>query len=182
MNQKTNIIDSELEKELDDDGKLKQRWRNKKCNAKKEGLECKLSYNEYCMLVKEAGLVSSQLGFSGDNFVLGRYNDQGDYIVGNCRFITQKENSDEKNHRPKKLKNNDKNRCKCGNLKDSQAKMCKECYLKRKSTYINGGAIKKPSKEELETLLKSNSYEKIGRMFKVTGKAVAKWAAKYGLR
>lgn len=87
---------TDLEIGLDDDGKLKQRWVNKKCNAKKEGIECKLTYDEYCALVKKAGLVSSQLGFTGENYVLGRYNDIGNYTINNCRFITQKENCDEK--------------------------------------------------------------------------------------
>ena len=88
-----------LELQLDDDGKLNRRWINKRVNARKEGVECKLTFDEYCTLVKEAGLVSSQLGFTGENYVLARYNDSGDYEVGNCRFITQKENSDEKNER-----------------------------------------------------------------------------------
>ena len=50
-------------------------------------------------LVNEAGLKSSQLGFTGEGYVLGRCNDSGGYEPGNCRFITQKENSDEKNRR-----------------------------------------------------------------------------------
>ena len=95
-----------LESELDDDGKLLQRWRNKCVNAKADGLKCNLTFDEYCKLVKDAGLKSSQLGFSGDGFVLARYNDIGNYEVGNCRFITQQENSDEKNerlfHQPKR--------------------------------------------------------------------------------
>jgi hypothetical protein len=50
-------------------------------------------------LVADAGLKSSQLGYTGEGYVLGRYNDSGNYEIGNCRFITQKENSDEKNKR-----------------------------------------------------------------------------------
>lgn len=128
---------SDLELELDDDGKLMQRWRNKRVNAKKEGIECKLSFDEYCTLVKEAGLVSSQLGFTGEKYVLGRYNDEGDYTLENCRFITQKENNDEKQERIFKAKgkeyaplesgkrrkrqyqrhNGENNICTCGNWK-----------------------------------------------------------------
>jgi hypothetical protein len=92
-------VKTPLELELDDDNKLIQRWRNKCVNAKKEGIECKLTFDEYCQLVKDAGLKSSQLGFTGEGYVLARYNDSGDYEIGNCRFITQKENSDEKNDR-----------------------------------------------------------------------------------
>ena len=175
---------SDLELELDDDGKLRRRWINKQHNAKKEGLECKLTYDEYCTLVKEAGLVSSQLGFTGEKYVLGRYNDEGDYTLENCRFITQKENNDEKDRRLNALKPeiNEKNRCACGNRKASEAVMCKECYLKHKGEYIQGTDKIKPTSDELQELLKTNSKEKIGRMYGVSGKAVAKWAEKYNLK
>ena len=65
-------------------------------NAKKEGLRCDLSYEDFCELVSQGGLVSSQLGFTGEGYVLARYNDKGDYTIGNCRFITHKENVAEK--------------------------------------------------------------------------------------
>lgn len=51
------------------------------------------------MLVREANLKSSDLGFSGNGYVLARFNDEGDYVYGNCRFITQKENSEERLNR-----------------------------------------------------------------------------------
>lgn len=89
-------IRTALEIELDDDGKLRQRWYNKQMNARKEGLECFLTFDEYCQLVKDAGLVSSNLGFSGDKYVLARFNDQGDYTLDNCRFILQAENAKER--------------------------------------------------------------------------------------
>lgn len=81
---------------VDDDGKIGMRYRNKRANAKKEGIECELSFEEYCKLVYDAGIKSSQLGFKGSGYVLARYNDEGNYKVGNCRFITQKENAREK--------------------------------------------------------------------------------------
>lgn len=85
-----------LRARLDDDGKLYRKWFNKKVNAKKEGLSCNLTFSEYCQLVDEAGLLSSQLGFKGEGYVLARYDDKGDYCLGNCRFITQKENANER--------------------------------------------------------------------------------------
>lgn len=90
---------SNLERSVNDDGKLKQKWYNKRVNARAEGIICNLTYDEYCQLVYDAGLKSSQLGYTGDGYVLGRFNDSGNYEMGNCRFITQKENSDEKNKR-----------------------------------------------------------------------------------
>jgi len=82
---------------IDDDGKLKQRWFNKSVNSLKEGISFNLSFEEFCDLVKNANLVSSDLGFSGGKkFVLARYGDTGGYVYGNCRFITQSENALEK--------------------------------------------------------------------------------------
>ena len=82
--------------EVDDDNKLYRRYLNKCVNAQKDGLRCDLTFHEYCLLVKDANLKSSDLGFTGNMYVLARYNDQGNYTWGNCRFITQKENYDEK--------------------------------------------------------------------------------------
>lgn len=83
--------------DIDDDGKIKRRWLNKSINALKEGIDFSLSFEEFCILVKSAGLVSSELGFSGGKkFVLARYGDAGGYVYGNCRFITQSENALEK--------------------------------------------------------------------------------------
>ena len=83
--------------DINDDGKLYKKYTNKRTNAKKEGLECNLTYDDYCYLVRSAKITSSQIGFNTkDKFVLARYNDCGNYQLGNCRFITQKENACEK--------------------------------------------------------------------------------------
>lgn len=81
---------------IDDDGKLLRKYRNKCYNAKKEGLKCELTFEEYIRLVNDAGLKSSDLGFTGKKYVLARIGDTGNYKFGNCRFITQKENVHEK--------------------------------------------------------------------------------------
>ena len=81
---------------LDDDHKLRKKWSNKKTNAAKENIQCDLSFAEYCYLVEQAGLKSSDLGFKGKKYVLARYNDTGNYDINNCRFITQHENAIEK--------------------------------------------------------------------------------------
>ena len=46
----------------------------------------------------EAGIVSSQLGIALDKYVLARNGDKGPYKLGNCRFITQRENMIERNN------------------------------------------------------------------------------------
>ena len=83
---------------LDDDGKLKRRFYNKRANAKKEGGEFSLTYDEYCYLVFQAGCVSSDLGFhvGSKKMVMARYKDVGNYVFGNCRIISQAENAREK--------------------------------------------------------------------------------------
>lgn len=86
---------------MNDDCKLKTRWVNKRVNAAKEGIDFDLTYDEFIELVSEAHLKSSQLGFTGENYVLARYNDQGAYTRGNCRFITQKENMAEQRRNSK---------------------------------------------------------------------------------
>lgn len=81
---------------LNDDGKLYRKFSNKRANAQKEGIPFSLTFDDFCSLVRDAGLVSSQLGFSGSKYVLARYGDKGGYELGNCRFITQAENAKEK--------------------------------------------------------------------------------------
>lgn len=70
---------------LDDDGKLASRFRMKAKNAKDIGIGFELSFEEYCVLLVEAGIKSSNIGWTG--YHLARYNDTGPYKVGNCRFI-----------------------------------------------------------------------------------------------
>jgi len=91
-----------------------------------------------------------------------------------------------RNRTAKDIKNNIKdtgsvyvpgyNLCPCcnENIKSSDAKMCLECYRKLRVKNI-------PKKEELEALIYQESFEEIGRMYKVSGKAVTKWCKKYGL-
>ena len=81
---------------LDDDGKLYRKYYNKKVNASKENIGFYLTFDEYRQLMIEGGFKSSDLGFTGNNIVLARYGDNGDYTIDNCRFITQLENVREK--------------------------------------------------------------------------------------
>lgn len=95
--------------DLNDDGKLRQKYINKKINAIKENLICELSFYEYCLLIKEAGLKSSDIGFSGNHYVLARYNDSGNYTYENCRFITNKENIAERKTSEKQIEASKRN-------------------------------------------------------------------------
>lgn len=81
---------------LDDDGKLYQKYLNKGINAKKENIDFDLSFEEYKTLMVQGGYKSSDLGFTGKNIVLARYEDKGGYTIDNCRFITHLENIKER--------------------------------------------------------------------------------------
>jgi hypothetical protein len=82
--------------DLDDDGKLRMRYNNKKIDAKKNQIGIDMSFDEFCQLMVDAGVKSSQLGRGRNDYQLARYGDDGDYVVGNCRFITQLENARER--------------------------------------------------------------------------------------
>ena len=75
---------------------LQRKFINKRVNAKKEGIPFNLTLEEFRCLVEEAKLLPSQLGYTGEGYVLARYKDQGDYSKNNCRFITQLENAHER--------------------------------------------------------------------------------------
>jgi hypothetical protein len=81
---------------IDDDGLLYRKYNKKKLNSP---IPFNLTFHELTNLLEAAGLKSSDWGFNkgnGNNYVLARFNDIGDYSIGNCRFITQELNDKEK--------------------------------------------------------------------------------------
>jgi hypothetical protein len=71
--------------DVNDNGRLRRKWLDKRKNAKKNGNAFLLSFEEYADLLREAGIVSSTVGPSG--YHLARYGDKGPYAIGNCRFV-----------------------------------------------------------------------------------------------
>lgn len=71
-----------------------QKYNQKKGNAKKQGIEMYLSLAEFQLLLDEAGITANDIGVLG--FHLARYNDEGPYAYGNCRFIHYYKNIEEK--------------------------------------------------------------------------------------
>lgn len=187
---------------LDDDKKLKRRYINKRVNAAKENIGFHLTFEDYAHLVKEAGLVSSQLGFTGEGYVLARYDDTGDYEVSNCRFITQKENADEKKAsiaaRNASFNNIQKYNISCGkNIHTTQLSelpknhVCIDCGVPisfnslRCRTCENEYRKQKPariSKEKLEQLITEKSAVQIAKEYGISDRMVGKWLKKYGLQ
>lgn len=82
---------------IDDDGKLFRKFQKKRAVSKQQGIDFLLTFEEWVSLVKAAGLKSSDLGYSGNNYVLGRYGDVGPYSLTNSRFITAQQNVIERN-------------------------------------------------------------------------------------
>jgi len=65
--------------------------------------------------------------------------------------------------------------CACGNTKaDKKAISCRSCFLKRKSKIKD-----KPSKDELQKLIKIHPMTFIGKLYGVSDNAVRKWAKNY---
>lgn len=77
---------------VDDDGKLRKRYKNKKSNSKITGVKFLLSFSEYVELLSSAELKSSDLGHgSVKRYFLVRKVGCETYAVGQCEFITSEE-------------------------------------------------------------------------------------------
>lgn len=76
-------------------------------------------------------------------------------------------------------KNNKYNLCPCCNkeLKSSDAKVCKSCYI----LYYKPHKCDKPSEQELLSLITHYPMTKIGEMYGVSDNAVRKWCKSYDL-
>ena len=83
---------------------IKGKLKGKRCTAKQAGNVCLLTIEDYCQLLIEANITPDMVGCRKGQYVLGRKNgitgtvDEGNYILGNCRFILHTENIKEANH------------------------------------------------------------------------------------
>ena len=55
-----------------------------------------LSATDMVQLLNDAGITAKDIGRASHQYALARHNDTGDYEMGNCRFITVKENIGER--------------------------------------------------------------------------------------
>ena len=65
----------------------------------------------------------------------------------------------------------------CGIKKERNNKICINCFNKKKHQMSAC-----PTKTELSQMIAQHSFEEIGRMYGVTGKAVRKWCDKYNIK
>lgn len=74
-----------------------KKWHAFELHCKQFKKENSLTFYTYIQLAVEAGISSPlQIGRSQNSYQLGRYGDKGGYSLTNCRFITKKENLDER--------------------------------------------------------------------------------------
>ena len=83
-----------MHEDIDDDGELNNKYLHKKSNAKRHGITCFLTFDEYAYLVRQAGIKSSNIGPA--KYHLARLGDLGHYEIGNCRFIPYSDNAKER--------------------------------------------------------------------------------------
>jgi hypothetical protein len=70
----------------------------------------------------------------------------------------------------------DKNNiCECGSWKEEKSPRCIKC------SHFKNRKVKRPTKEELEFLIKEKPMTKIGEMFNVSDNAVRKWCKTYSI-
>lgn len=75
----------------------KKLWSALCSHAQGRGAVCYLTFDQYVRLALDAGLTSpDQIGVGIDKYQLGRIGDTGNYELGNCRFITMRQNLDER--------------------------------------------------------------------------------------
>lgn len=75
------------------DGSRWRAWARKyndlRARAPRRGIECRLTFEQYLKLAVRAGLSSpDDIGLAPHNYCMGRKGDVGNYVWGNCRFIT----------------------------------------------------------------------------------------------
>ena len=71
-------------------------WRKKKLRKKHAHIDFKLSATEMVQLFSDAGITAKDIGKASHQYNLARHNDTGHYEMGNCRFITMRENIKER--------------------------------------------------------------------------------------
>ena len=74
----------------------RQKWSNLRGDSRGYGRECKLTFEQYTQLAIDAGISHLDIGQSLDSYCMGRLGDSGDYELGNCRFITHRQNHKER--------------------------------------------------------------------------------------
>ena len=70
-------------------------WKRKRDTQSRTEIDFKLSATETMQLFEDAGITAKDIGKASHQYALARWGDFGHYEMGNCRFVTVKENRDE---------------------------------------------------------------------------------------
>lgn len=74
-----------------------RKYKKQAKGARDRGIEHDLTFKQFMRLAQRAGLTSPEdIGKSPSSYQLGRVGDKGGYTLGNCRFITQRQNLEER--------------------------------------------------------------------------------------
>ena len=76
----------------------RKRWKTngKRVDRNGDPVRFDLKSADIRQLLEEAGITIYDLGHGHDGYCLARHDDLGSYVMGNCRFVTNRENWDEK--------------------------------------------------------------------------------------
>lgn len=82
----------------EDLGVWQKKWKGLKGTSVSRGTAFLLSFEDYVTIAAYSGLKSPDLiGRGLGKYGMGRLGDSGDYVIGNCRFITNAQNIEERN-------------------------------------------------------------------------------------
>ena len=141
---------------VDDDHKVMQKFSSKKSSVQRSGIEFTLSSKDFCKLLHDQNLKSSDIGLGNDKYILWRMDDSKPYENGNCTFVK------------KAIVQPRKNTCKSNNDTQSKANTKKEMKTR-------------PSREELKALIRITPFLTIGKKYGVCDNAIRKWCKAYNL-
>lgn len=168
---------------VDDDNKVMQKFSTRKSTVRGAGIKFTITSKEFCKLLYDSNLKSSDIGAGDDKYILWRIDESKPYEYGNCEFIKKSPKMARafKSQR-KRYQKHDPQKCiYCGKPLSGYGKLsvCKKCFYLHKLNYIK--VKNKPSREELKDLIRNYPFLTIGKKYGVCDNAVRKWCKSYEL-
>lgn len=168
---------------VDDDNKVMQKFSTRKSTVRGAGIKFTITSKEFCKLLYDSNLKSSDIGAGDDKYILWRIDESKPYEDGNCKFIKKSPKIVHafKSHRKTYQKHEPQKCIYCGKPLTGYGKLsvCKECFYSHKLNYIK--VKNKPSREELKDLIRNYPFLTIGKKYGVCDNAVRKWCKAYEL-
>lgn len=169
---------------VDDDNKVMQKFSTRKSCVRGSGIKFTITSKEFCKLLYDSNLKSSDIGAGDNKYILLRIDESKPYEYGNCKFVKKNSNPPMKSkiRRARQRKLAGPQKCiYCGKLLNGYRKLsvCKDCFYSHKLNYIK--VKDRPSREELKDLIKNYPFTTISSKYGVSDNAVRKWCKSYGL-